>query len=70
MFNKPSALLTTEADFWIIETGKQIFWITPKKIIECIMINNIKSQSILGRGDDQEKIACLIPIDIFKRYTI
>lgn len=70
MFNKPSALLTTEADFWIIETGKQMLWITPLKIIECIMINNIKSQSILGMGDDQEKIACLVPIDIFKRYTI
>jgi hypothetical protein len=70
MFNKPSALLTTEADFWIIETGKQMFWITPLKIIECIMINNIKSQSILGKGDDQEKIACLVPVDIFKKYTI
>ena len=70
MFGKPSALLTTEADFWIIKATTKTFWITPKKIIECIMINNIRSQSILGSGDDQEKIACLIPIDIFRKYTI
>tara|TARA_B110000285_G_scaffold75087_1_gene86436 strand:- start:352 stop:783 length:432 start_codon:yes stop_codon:yes gene_type:complete len=70
MFGKPSALLTTEADFWIIKTTTKTFWITPKKIIECIMINNIRSQSILGSGDDQKKIACLIPIDIFRKYTI
>ncbi len=70
MFGKPSALLSTEADYWIIETGKQTMWVKPKKIIECIMINNIRSQEILGNGDDQKKIACLIPIELFKRYII
>lgn len=70
MFGKPSALLSTEANFWVIDTGKQIFWITPKKIMECIMINNIKSQKILGEGDSQKKIACLIPIGIFKKYVV
>jgi len=70
MFNKPSALLSTEADYWIIHTGKEILWAKPKKIIECIMINNIKSKEILGSGDTQKKIACLIPIELFKQYTI
>ncbi len=70
MFNKPSALLTTEADFWIIETGSETMWITPRKIMECIMINNIESRDIVGNGDDQKKIACLIPLQLFKKYII
>ena len=70
MFNKPSALLSTEADFWIIETGTETMWITPRKIMECIMINNIESRDIVGNGDDQKKIACLIPLQLFKKYII
>lgn len=70
MFNKPSALLATEADYWVIDTGKEIFWTTPKKILECILINNIRSQEIIGDGDTEIKIACLIPRKIFKKYTV
>ena len=68
MFNKPSGLLTTEADFWIIYTGTEYLWTEPRMILECIMINNIPSQKILGKGDEVTKDACLIPIDIFKKY--
>ena len=68
MFNKPSGLLTTEADFWIIYTGTEYLWTEPRMILEGIMINNIPSQKILGKGDEVTKDACLIPIDIFKKY--
>ncbi len=70
MFGKPSALLSTTADFWVIDTGKEILWTTPKKITECIMLNNIQSQEILGDGDSQKKIACLIPKKIFLKYLV
>jgi hypothetical protein len=70
MFGSPSALLSTEADYWIIYTGKETMWITPNKIVECIILNNIRSQKILGDGDSEKKLACLIPINIFKRYII
>ena len=70
MFGSPSALLSTEADYWIIYTGKETMWITPNKIVECIILNNIRSQKILGEGDSEKKLACLIPINIFKRYII
>nr|BAR25687.1 hypothetical protein [uncultured Mediterranean phage uvMED]BAR25730.1 hypothetical protein [uncultured Mediterranean phage uvMED] len=70
MFKKPSALLATEADYWAIDTGKEVMWTTPKKILECILINNIRSQKITGDGDTQAKIACLIPIKLFKKYTV
>lgn len=70
MFNMPSGLLTTQADFWIIYTGKEYLWSTPKMIMECIMLNNIPSQEIYGPGDDVKKHACLIPINIFKKYLL
>lgn len=68
MFGEPSALLTTEADFWIFDTGDEIMVTTPSLIMECIMVNNVPSQDILGDGDSQKKRACLIPIDLFKKY--
>ncbi len=70
MFNKPSALLSTEADYWVFYTGKEIMWTTPRLIMECIMVNNIESIDILGDGDDELKRACLIPINLFKQYLI
>ena len=68
MFGKPSALLTTKADYWLIYTGQEFLWTTPIKIIECIIVNNINSRELLGFGDSETKIACLIPINIFKQY--
>jgi hypothetical protein len=70
MFEKPSALLATKADYWVIYDGKKLMWTTPNKIFECLLLNNIRSQEILGDGDSQKKIACLVPVDLFKKYLI
>lgn len=70
MYGKRSGLLSTRADYWIIFTGKEYLWTKPKKIIECIIMNNIPSQKVLGAGDDVKKDACLIPIHIFKKYLL
>jgi hypothetical protein len=68
MFGKPSALLTTKADYWVIYTGEELLWTTPIKIIECITVNNINSRTLTGKGDTASKVACLIPIETFKKY--
>ena len=68
MFGKPSALLTTKADYWVIYTGEELLWTTPIKIIECITVNNINSRILTGKGDTASKVACLIPIETFKKY--
>ena len=68
MFSVPSALLTTKADYWVIFTGQELLWTTPIKIVECITINNIPSRTLTGQGDISSKVACLIPIKIFKKY--
>lgn len=69
MYDKPSALLSTEADVWVFCTGKELLWITPIKIIECIMVNNIPSRRLTGRGDSVSKIACLVPFEVFRQYS-
>jgi hypothetical protein len=69
MYGKTSALLSTKADYWVIYTGDEIFWIEPKKIIECIILNNIRSKTLTGDGDIEPKTACLIPVDTFKKYV-
>jgi len=68
MFGKPSALLSTKADYWVIYTGEELLWTTPIKIIECITVNNINSRTLTGKGDTASKVACLIPIETFKKY--
>jgi len=68
MFDKPSALLTTKADYWVIFTGEESLWTTPMKIVECITTNNISSRTLTGQGDAASKLACLIPIEVFKKY--
>jgi hypothetical protein len=68
MFGKPSALLTTKADYWVVFTGLELLWITPIKIFECITVNNINSRTLTGQGDTASKVACLIPITTFKKY--
>ncbi len=70
MFGKKSGLLSTKADYWIIYTGSEYLWTKPQRIIECIILNNIPSQKVLGKDDDVEKDACLIPIHIFKKYVL
>ena len=60
MFNKPSALLTTSADYWVFYDGLQFVWITPQKILEVILLNNLRWTKFIGKGDTAYKKAYLI----------
>ena len=68
MFGKPSGLLSTKADDWVIYTGKQYLWIKPSKIIECILLNGLNTSTIVGNGDSKPKTVCFINNDLFKKY--
>ena len=70
MFNKPSALLVTKANYWIIYTGDEYLWITPNKIFECLLLNNVNSTSITGRGDQKSKQVCLVKFNLLKNYCL
>lgn len=69
MYGKPSALLTTTADYWVIYDGKEYIWIRREKIFECVTRSRLRPASFTGRGDTQQKLAYLVPTQIIKKYS-
>lgn len=57
---KPSALMTTTADFWVFYDGKDFVSIEPKEIIKCIFMNKLQYVEFIGKGDSKSKKAFLI----------
>jgi len=70
MFDKPSALFHTKADYWVIFDGFDFLWTTPKKIFECIIFNKLKFVEFIGKGDDHSKKAFLINKSLFSHYIL
>ena len=69
MYGKPSALLTTTADYWVIYDGRDYIWIKPNKIFECVTRERLKPALFTGRGDTQSKLAYLVPTENIKKYS-
>lgn len=70
MYGKPSGLMATEADQWIIDTGAEWIHITPQAIKDCIIQTGQKLHSFIGKGDKKSKKAYLIPKQQLTRYAI
>lgn len=69
MFNQPSGLLTTKADYWVFFTGDRFIWIQPIKITECLLMNNIPTRKFIGNGDSEPKTACLVKQPLLETYA-
>tara|TARA_R110000822_G_scaffold36734_12_gene103237 strand:+ start:852 stop:1286 length:435 start_codon:yes stop_codon:yes gene_type:complete len=67
---KPSALSTTEADWWVIYDGEAYVWFTPKRINDCIIDNNLRVATFVGKGDTKQKKAFLVKKDLLYKYLI
>lgn len=65
---KPSALMTTKADFWIFYDGQKFVAIEPMEIIKCIFMNQLKYVEFVGNGDTKSKKAFLVKKDILFSY--
>ena len=70
MSAKKSALITTEANYWVISDGKQLAWFKPMDIVYCIFVNNLKFVEFIGNGDKNAKRAYLIKKDILFSHAI
>jgi hypothetical protein len=68
MFNKPSALMTTEADYWIFYDDNNFVLMKPMDIINCIFINKLVYREFIGTGDKASKKAFLVKKDILFKY--
>jgi len=66
--NKPSALITTSAHFWVIYDDFKFLFIEPMKIIQCIFLNKLQFAEFTGKGDDCAKKAFLIKKNLLYKY--
>lgn len=68
--NKPSALSTTKAKYWVIYDGYEFNWFEVSSIKRCIKLNDLSSCNFIGKGDVKSKEAYLIKKDILYKYKV
>tara|TARA_R110000764_G_scaffold17734_2_gene48543 strand:- start:224 stop:649 length:426 start_codon:yes stop_codon:yes gene_type:complete len=66
--NKPSALSTSKAKWWVIYDGVCFNWFMLNNIKKCIKDNNLKYAQFIGRGDTKSKKAYLIKKELLYKY--
>lgn len=66
--DKPSGLAVTKANLWVIWDNKDLLYISPAGIKECIKDNNIKPKKIYNSSSEDIKKVYLIPRDKLKKY--
>ena len=66
--NKPSALSTSKAHWWIIFDGIKYNWFTIENIKKCIKDNKLRVASFIGKGDTKKKKAYLIKKELLYKY--
>lgn len=66
--NKPSALTTTKAKYWVIYDGYKYNWFLTENIKKCILENNLMYVEFIGKGDTKSKKAYLIKKEILYKY--
>ena len=67
---KPSALLTTKADYWIFVLQNKYIWTSPTRIKKSIGDYGKDPAKFKGRGDDKYKLAWLIPLSYIENHSI
>lgn len=67
--NKPSAILTTTARYWVFYDDKEFVWMTPAQIIYCIFNSKQSYASFVGQGDNALKKAFLINKKVLFAYS-
>lgn len=68
MNGKPSALMTTTADYWVFFDDVSFKWFKPKEIVRCIFDNKLTHVEFTGNGDTKSKKAFLIKKDMLYKY--
>ncbi len=68
--NKPSALTTTKAKYWVIYDGYDYNWFLVNDIKRCIKENKLRYATFTGKGDVHSKKAYLIKKELLYKYKI
>lgn len=67
--SKPSALLTTTADYWILYDDRVFAWLKPRRIFECVILNELPLREFIGDGDSVAKRAYLVKKELLFMYA-
>ena len=69
MSGYPSALFSTEADWWVFYDDHVYAWIKPRDIFKCIILNKLDYVEFTGAGDRNSKKAFLIDKRLLFTYA-
>lgn len=67
---KPSALLTTKADYWVFALHDKYIWTSPERIKTSIGNYGKDPARFKGKGDDKYKLAWLIPLHFIEEQAL
>ena len=65
---KPSALSTTEADYWVFDDGEIYMWITPETLRQIVL--PMYAVTFTGNCDNKSKRAYLVKKDIIIKHAL
>ena len=65
---KPSALSTTESDYWVFDDGEIYMWITPEILRQIVL--PMYAVTFTGNGDNKSKRAYLVKKDIIIKHAL
>jgi len=68
--NRPSALITSKAKYWVIFDGYAYYWFLKNRIKDCIKENHLNWVEFIGKGDTKSKKAYLIKKEILYKYKL
>jgi len=68
MFGKPSALMTTTANWWAFYDDNNFVVIKPMDIVRCIFLNKLSFVEFVGSGDNRSKKAFLVPKELLFQH--
>ena len=65
---KPSALMVTQADWWVFDLPAGYLFIQPERIKDCLVQNDYRTVEFVGEGDTHKKKAYLVEEKVLRHY--
>jgi len=68
MYDKPSGLMATQADYWVFYDGEMFVIMPVKNIFKCIFDCKLQYVEFVGNGDTRSKKAFLVDKNTLFKY--
>ena len=68
MYDKPSGLMSSTADYWVFYDGEMLIIMPIKNIFKCIFESKLQYVEFVGNGDTRSKKAFLVDKNTLFKY--